>query len=76
MDVEYSRRVNPIQAKYINNLAAASETAETLLEKRGKSAGDAADNDAGELAPGRFKAKYAAKILDRLPPTSCRKDSS
>ena len=32
VDVEYSRRVNPIQAKYINNLAAASETAETLLE--------------------------------------------
>lgn len=32
MDVEYSKRVNPIQAKYINNLAAASETAETLLE--------------------------------------------
>lgn len=28
----YSRWVNPIQAKYINNLAAASETAETLLE--------------------------------------------
>ena len=25
VDVEYSRRVNPIQAKYINNLAAASE---------------------------------------------------
>ena len=32
VDVEYSRRVNPIQQKYINNLAAASETAETLLE--------------------------------------------
>lgn len=32
VDVEYSKRVNPIQAKYINNLAAASETAETLLE--------------------------------------------
>ena len=32
VDVEYSRRVNPIQLKYINNLAAASETAETLLE--------------------------------------------
>ena len=31
VDVEYSRRVNPIQLKYINNLAAASETAETLL---------------------------------------------
>ncbi len=32
VDVEYSRRVNPIQLKYINNLAAASETAETLIE--------------------------------------------
>ena len=32
VDVEYSRRVNPIQQKYIGNLAAASETAETLLE--------------------------------------------
>ena len=31
VDVEYSRRVNPIQQKYISNLAAASETAETLL---------------------------------------------
>lgn len=32
VNVEYSRRVNPIQQKYIQNLAAASETAETLLE--------------------------------------------
>lgn len=32
VDVEYSRRVNPIQQKYIANLAAASETAETLIE--------------------------------------------
>lgn len=32
VDVEYSRRVNPIQQKYINNLAAAQETAQTLLE--------------------------------------------
>ena len=41
MDVEYSRRVNPIQLKYINNLAAASETAETLLEslQKGKKEG-------------------------------------
>ena len=41
VDVEYSRRVNPIQAKYINNLAAASETAETLLEslQKGKKEG-------------------------------------
>jgi hypothetical protein len=41
VDVEYSRRVNPIQQKYINNLAAASETAETLLEslQKGKKEG-------------------------------------
>jgi hypothetical protein len=41
VDVEYSRRVNPIQAKYISNLAAASETAETLLEslQKGKKEG-------------------------------------
>ena len=41
VDVEYSRRVNPIQMKYINNLAAASETAETLLEslQKGKKEG-------------------------------------
>lgn len=41
VDVEYSRRVNPIQSKYISNLAAASETAETLLEslQKGKKEG-------------------------------------
>ena len=41
VDVEHSRRVNPIQSKYINNLAAASETAETLLEslQKGKKEG-------------------------------------
>lgn len=39
--VEYSRRINPIQLKYIGNLAAASETAETLLEslQKGKKEG-------------------------------------
>ena len=39
--VAYSRRVNPIQLKYIGNLAAASETAETLLEslQKGKKEG-------------------------------------
>ena len=39
--VEYSRRVNPIKLKYIRNLAAASETAETLLEslQKGKKEG-------------------------------------
>lgn len=41
VDVEMSRRVNPIQLKYISNLAAASETAETLLEslQKGKKEG-------------------------------------
>ncbi len=41
VDVEYSKRVNPIQLKYINSLAAASETAETLLEslQKGKKEG-------------------------------------
>ena len=41
VNVEYSRRVNPIQLKYISNLAAASETAETLLEslQKGKKGG-------------------------------------
>ena len=41
VDVEYSKRVNPIQHKYIGNLAAASETAETLLEslQKGKKEG-------------------------------------
>lgn len=32
VDVEYSKKVNPIQQKYIGNLAAAQETAETLIE--------------------------------------------
>ena len=41
VNVEYSRRVNPIQLKYISNLAAASETPETLLEslQKGKKEG-------------------------------------
>ena len=41
VDVEKSSRVNPIQLKYIPNLAAASETAETLLEslQKGKKDG-------------------------------------
>ncbi|MGL5981083.1 MAG: type IV secretory system conjugative DNA transfer family protein [Phocaeicola sp.] len=45
VDVEYSRRVNPIQRKYIQNLAAASETAETLLEslQKGKKDGGGSD---------------------------------
>ncbi len=36
VDVEYSKRVNPIQYKYINSLAAAQETAETLVDSLNK----------------------------------------
>ena len=41
VNVEYSRRVNPIQQKYIGNLAAAQETAETLIDslQKGKKEG-------------------------------------
>ena len=39
-DVEYSSRVNPIQRKYIPDLAAASETAATLLASLNKGGGD------------------------------------
>lgn len=39
-DVEYSSRVNPIQRKYIPDLAAASETAATLLSSLNKGGGD------------------------------------
>ena len=35
-DVEYSNRINPIQRKYIPDLAAAAETAATLLESLNK----------------------------------------
>ncbi len=45
VNVEYSRRVNPIQLKYINNLAAASETAETLLESLQKGKKEGGGND-------------------------------
>lgn len=39
-DVEYSHRVNPIQKKYIPDLAAASETAATLLASLNKGGGE------------------------------------
>lgn len=39
-DVEYSNRINPIQRKYIPDLAAASETAATLLASLNKGGGD------------------------------------
>ncbi|MDU6554892.1 MAG: type IV secretory system conjugative DNA transfer family protein [Prevotella bivia] len=46
VDVEYSSRINPIQHKYISNLSAAQETAETLIEslqKGQKSTGGGSD---------------------------------
>ena len=45
VNVEYSKRVNPIQQKYIPNLAAASETAETLIQTfaKGKDGGGGSD---------------------------------
>lgn len=44
--VEFSKRVNPIQRKYIANLGAASETASTLLEAllKGKKEGGGSDD--------------------------------
>ena len=45
VNVEYSRRVNPIQQKYIPNLAAASETAETLIESLQKGKKDSGGSD-------------------------------
>lgn len=39
-DVRYSNRINPIQKKYIDSLAAASETASTLLEALNKGGGE------------------------------------
>lgn len=39
-DVEYSSRINPIQKKYIPDLAAASETAATLIASLNKGGGD------------------------------------
>lgn len=39
-DIEYSNRINPIQRKYIPDLAAASETAATLLASLNKGGGE------------------------------------
>ena len=46
VDVEYSRRVNPIQNRYINSVGEASETAVTLMEalQKGKSGGGGSDD--------------------------------
>lgn len=45
-DVEYSHRCNPIQKKYIPDLAAASETAATLLESLNKGGGKKSGSEA------------------------------
>lgn len=39
-DIKYSNRINPIQRKYIPDLAAAAETAATLLESLNKGGGE------------------------------------
>lgn len=46
VDIRYSKRVNPIQQKYIANLAAAQETAETLVEslQKGQKGGGGSDD--------------------------------
>lgn len=59
VNVEYSRRGNPIQLKYISNLAAASETAKTLFEslQKGKKEGEGHDSrDTGVLQEVRTNA--------------------
>jgi hypothetical protein len=70
VDVEYSRRVNPIQAKYINNLAAASETAETLLEslQKGKKEGGGGSDQFFQIVGRQFgillHAAFGLLLLD------------
>ena len=46
VNVEYSRRVNPIQNRYINSVGEASETAVTLMEalQKGKGGGGGSDD--------------------------------
>lgn len=46
VNVEYSRRVNPIQNRYINSVGEASETAVTLMEalQKGKQGGGGAED--------------------------------
>lgn len=56
VNVEYSRRVNPIQLKYINNLVAASETAESLLEslQKGKKEGSGSSDQFFQISAVNF----------------------
>ena len=73
VDVEYSRRVNPIQAKYIANLAAASETAETLLEslQKGKKEGGGGSDQFFQTSAVNFLAAciYFFVNYNRMPYT-------
>ena len=73
VNVEYSRRVNPIQLKYISNLAAASETAETLLEslQKGKKEGGGGSDQFFQTSAVNFLAaciyyNTAAKLDTRI----------
>ncbi len=72
VDVEYSRRVNPIQLKYINNLAAASETAETLLEslQKGKKEGGGGSDQFFQTSAVNFLAACIYFFLTPCPSSS------
>ncbi len=72
VDVEYSRRVNPIQLKYINNLAAASETAETLLEslQKGKKEGGGGSDQFFQTSAVNFLAACIYFFLTLCPASS------
>ena len=82
VDVEYSRRVNPIQQKYIGNLAAASETAETLLEslQKGKKEGGGGSDQFFQTSAVNFLAACIyffvnyKKFLRQGRPSSCCRD--
>ena len=45
VNMEYTRRVNPIQLRYINSLGEALETANTLIEALGKGKGSSGGSD-------------------------------
>ncbi len=72
VDVEYSKRVNPIQQKYINNLAAASETAETLLEslQKGKKEGGGGSDQFFQTSAVNFLAACIYFFLTPCPSSS------
>ena len=79
VDVEYSRRVNPIQLKYINNLAAASETAETLLEslQKGKKEGGGGSDQFFQTSAVNFLAACIYFFLTLcFSPSNCKSITS